>query len=64
MAEKKRATDSDGNDILFFCDQRACEICYPECQHTTDICHAKEFEFHRTNKGGFWIQTEECDEQL
>lgn len=62
MDEKKRATDSDGNDILFLCDRRACEVCYPECRHTNDIRHAKEFEFHRTNKGGFWIQVEDAHE--
>ena len=62
MSEKKRATDSDGNEILFLCDQRACEVCYPECRHTNDIRHAKGFEFHQTNKGGFWIQTEDAPE--
>ena len=64
MAEKKRATDSDGNEILFLCDQRSCEACYPECRHTSDIRHAKGFEFHQTNRGGFWIQAEKCDEPI
>lgn len=60
MDEDKRTTDPDGNGVLFLCDRRACEVCYPECQHTSDIRHAKEFKFHQTNKGGFWIQ--ETDE--
>ena len=53
MDKDRRTTDSDGNGVLFLCDQRACEVCYPECRHTNDIRHAKGFKFHRTNKGGF-----------
>ena len=35
-----------GADILYLCDQRACSNClYPECEYTTDICHAKNFEY-------------------
>lgn len=30
--------------VLYLCDRRACEHCSPECQHTTDISHAKNFE--------------------
>lgn len=62
MNKERRTTDPDGNGVLFLCDQRACEVCYPECRHTNDIRHAKGFEFHRTNKGGFWIQTEDAPE--
>lgn len=30
-------------DILYLCDHR-CECCsYPECDHTTDISHARNF---------------------
>ena len=32
------------NVVLYLCDGRACEHCSPECQHTTDILHAKNFE--------------------
>lgn len=63
MDKDKRTTDPDGNGVLFLCDQQACEVCYPECHHTNDICHAKGFEFHKTNKGGFWIQTEDALEE-
>lgn len=32
-------------EIAFLCDQRACEerCSYPDCKHTTDIRHAKNF---------------------
>lgn len=31
--------------ILYLCDRRACEKCsYPDCQHTTDVYHARNFE--------------------
>ena len=29
---------------LYLCDRRACKHCSPECRHTTDIAHAKNFE--------------------
>ena len=29
---------------LYLCDRRACKHCSPECRHTTDITHAKNFE--------------------
>lgn len=29
--------------ILFQCDRRACKKCYPDCNYTTDIKHAKNF---------------------
>ena len=32
--------------IWYLCDQRACPNCsYPECEYTTDIRHAKNFEY-------------------
>ena len=32
-------------NILYLCDQRACQDCtYPDCEYTTDIHHAKNFE--------------------
>lgn len=31
-------------DILYLCDHHRCECCsYPECDHTTDISHARNF---------------------
>ena len=31
-------------NILFLCDRKACErCCYPQCRHTPDIEHAKNF---------------------
>lgn len=29
---------------LYLCDRRACKHCSPECRHTKDITHAKNFE--------------------
>jgi len=31
-------------NILYLCDRRACKTCGPECFHTTDITHAKNFK--------------------
>lgn len=28
---------------LYLCDKRACKHCSPECRHTKDITHAKNF---------------------
>lgn len=31
--------------VAYVCDHNECENCsYPECRHTTDILHAKNFE--------------------
>lgn len=29
--------------IYYLCDRRACEKCNPDCTHTSDIRHAKNF---------------------
>lgn len=35
---------SEHDYILYLCDRRACNSCrYPNCQHTRDIRHAKNF---------------------
>jgi hypothetical protein len=34
----------DTGKVLYKCDHRACERCNGECDHTTDIRHAKNFE--------------------
>lgn len=31
-------------DIFYICDRKACVNCSPECFHTTDISHAKNFK--------------------
>ena len=45
----KKCSECDyrrGADILYLCDQRACSKClYPECEYTTDIRHARNFEY-------------------
>lgn len=33
-----------GANVFFICDRRACEKCNPDCNFTTDIQHAKNFE--------------------
>lgn len=30
--------------ILYICDQKKCEVCNPECKHTSDITHAANFK--------------------
>lgn len=40
----KTETLTLGEKILYTCDKRACDICNPECQGTTDVRHAKNFE--------------------
>lgn len=30
--------------IFYLCDRRACEHCSPECEHTEDVRHAKNFQ--------------------
>lgn len=45
------------NDVAYICDRRYCpEGCKnPDCHHTVDISHAKNFEQVDTNK---WIEKE------
>ena len=37
-------TDKIIKKVLYICDRRACNKCDPECIHTSDISHAKNFE--------------------
>lgn len=42
--------------ILYLCDRRKCKMCsYPECKHTSDPLHAKNFyiEHDALVEGGF-----------
>lgn len=35
-----------GVHVLYLCDQKQCKNCsYPECRHTTDVAHAKNFHY-------------------
>lgn len=39
--------------VAFLCDCKACKNCsYPNCRHTTDIRHAKNFEVG--GNGDYW----------
>jgi len=40
----QKNTSTSGKGILYICDRRACEHCNPDCHHTSDIKHAKNFE--------------------
>lgn len=53
----KRCSDCDrGADVLYLCDQKRCIKChYPECKHTNDIRHAKNFE----KQGGYFWEVED-----
>lgn len=45
--------DPKKNKVLYECDMHACDgTCSLECYHTTDITHAKNFEY----KNGIWIE--------
>ena len=48
-------------NILFLCDRKACERCiYPQCRHTPDIEHAKNFAPAGFTKrtDGVWVEQE------
>ena len=38
--------------ILFVCDNRKCDFCRKDCNYTTDVKHAKNFEL----SGGIYIE--------
>lgn len=50
--EKKQAIS---NKILYYCDRRKCKICNSNCEYTTDITHAKNFEL---DASGAYIEGE------
>lgn len=31
-------------NVLYLCDRKACDECNPECHHTQDINHAKNYQ--------------------
>lgn len=37
-------------DFLYLCDGNACEICHPECYHTSDLNHALNFDHEPTEE--------------
>lgn len=44
--------DPTKNKVLYECDRRACPECSLNCYHTTDITHAKYFEY----ENGTWVE--------
>lgn len=42
MEDKKKKGASQ--DVLYICNRKKCECCYPECHHTKDIHYAANFE--------------------
>ena len=58
----KKCSECDyrrGTDILYLCDRQACPNCsYPNCEYTTDIRHAKNFEY----VAGYVREVDETDE--
>lgn len=48
------ASASADKVVLYRCDRRACEKCYPECHLTVDIRHAVSFE---VNQMGYFEET-------
>ena len=41
MEDKKKQGASQ--DVLYICNRKKCECCYPECHHTKDIHYAANF---------------------
>lgn len=42
--------------VLYLCDRKACAVCNnPDCQHTSNIDHAKNFEHVH---GSYWREIE------
>ena len=48
--------------IHFVCDRRKCHSCHPECSHTTDIKHAKNFTVSGVDDLYFEEDDYECQE--
>lgn len=47
--------------LLFLCDRKACEkCCYPQCKHTKDLEHARNFAPASFSKvtDGVWVEQE------
>lgn len=46
-------SDDGSTVVLFLCDRKACgDTCpNPDCSHTGDITHAKNFDWLRINEG-------------
>lgn len=43
--------------VLYICDRRRCDTCNPECNHTDDVRHAKNFEVQPC--GGYIAEQED-----
>lgn len=57
---EKASRDRDRPNVKYLCDHRACERCSnSECDHTSDIRHAKNFE----NFMGTFVEVANCDER-
>lgn len=51
------------NDVFYLCDRRKCHKCsYPECKHTQDITHAKNFTVTGIDSVYFEEDDYECQE--
>ena len=44
--------------MLYLCDRRACEKCFPECHHTKDITHARNFQL--AFDGETWVESSQA----
>lgn len=49
----KEQNEPHYGQVVFLCDHRACKVCsYPNCRHTFDILHAKNFVV--SGNGIYW----------
>lgn len=60
--EYKRDIKEADAKILYLCDGNKCKNGYIECKHTTDITHAKNFEYD--GFGGYWEKSSDQSESV
>lgn len=50
--------------IFYLCDRKKCEGCGPDCEHTSDVCHAANFRrFAVNNDISFWEEKKQNEDQ-
>ena len=55
IEEQEEETEGEPTFMYYLCDRRACVVCDPECNLTTDITHAENW---RRDSEGDWVEVE------
>ena len=50
--------NAKGPNVLYECDRRACDRCNPECHHTNNIRHAKNFQLSPISGEVLFVEVE------